>query len=583
MPAIERRRVALAAVLLVVEYLLVSLLFDARELVPPSLHGLGDLAPMPIIAGVALLVLRASSDTTTTTTPTPTPPCTPTATDADAARSLSTTTVLALLATHLVAFAAFLSLCFHVRGRAHDLATAWAWITLAVITAASLAAFAFARADVRDVARRAAGPVVVATLVGVAAWAAGLGTGALWRPLARMTLYPVGTLVETLSSDAVVDVDHFIVGVERFKVRIDPVCSGYEGMGLVAVLLGAFVWTFRRTLRFPEALGLIVIAVVGAFVANVVRITALIYVGALGSHHVAVSGFHSKAGWLLFCAVALGTTWIARARVFQRRAPDDERAHAAPGGEQVRDQHENPTARYVVPLLALVAGALLAGLFGTGAPDHLELVALATAACALVWARATVRETLSPPSSPPAASALPEVRATALAVVVGVLVFVAWLVLHGAQLETDRLHGAADGGAGGYSGFIPAEVMLRTALDSWPASLAALWIITRLVMSIAVGPLVEELAFRGFLLRRIMAADFTAVRYRDVSALAVVASSAAFGALHDHWLAGTVAGLAYAAVASRTGRLRDAVVAHVVTNVLIAVAVLAFGRWALWT
>ena len=96
-------------------------------------------------------------------------------------------------------------------------------------------------------------------------------------------------------------------------------------------------------------------------------------------------------------------------------------------------------------------------------------------------------------------------------------------------------------------------------------------------------PVVEELAFRGFLLRRLVSVNFTAVSYRHLTPLAVVVSSLAFGALHERWLAGAVAGVVYAGVAWRTGSLRDAVIAHAVTNALLAVVVLATGRYSLWS
>jgi len=48
------------------------------------------------------------------------------------------------------------------------------------------------------------------------------------------------------------------------------------------------------------------------------------------------------------------------------------------------------------------------------------------------------------------------------------------------------------------------------------------------------------------------------------------------------WLAGILAGLCYALVYVRTGRIGEAVVAHGVTNALIAADVLIFGHWHLW-
>ena len=101
--------------------------------------------------------------------------------------------------------------------------------------------------------------------------------------------------------------------------------------------------------------------------------------------------------------------------------------------------------------------------------------------------------------------------------------------------------------------------------------------------AVVTVPIAEELAFRGFLIRRLMAADFVALDIRSFSYLAVLISSVAFGLLHgDRWIAGTVAGLLYAVVFLRRGSIGDAVVAHATTNALIAAMVLIGGKWYLW-
>jgi membrane protease YdiL (CAAX protease family) len=48
------------------------------------------------------------------------------------------------------------------------------------------------------------------------------------------------------------------------------------------------------------------------------------------------------------------------------------------------------------------------------------------------------------------------------------------------------------------------------------------------------------------------------------------------------WLVGALAGLAYALALRWRGRIGDAVAAHAVTNLLLAVWVLGFGDWAQW-
>ena len=64
--------------------------------------------------------------------------------------------------------------------------------------------------------------------------------------------------------------------------------------------------------------------------------------------------------------------------------------------------------------------------------------------------------------------------------------------------------------------------------------------------------------------------------------LSFLVSSVLFGALHGRWLAGTVAGMCYAWALYRRGRVEDAILAHAITNALIAADVLILGNWGLW-
>ena len=113
--------------------------------------------------------------------------------------------------------------------------------------------------------------------------------------------------------------------------------------------------------------------------------------------------------------------------------------------------------------------------------------------------------------------------------------------------------------------------------------MAVVWLIARVLGSVVVIPLAEELAFRGYLLRRLVAADFRTVSPDRLTGVAFVISSMAFGALHGRWLAGTLAGVCYALAFCRRGRIGDAVLAHATTNALIAGDVLATGAWSLWS
>jgi membrane protease YdiL (CAAX protease family) len=70
---------------------------------------------------------------------------------------------------------------------------------------------------------------------------------------------------------------------------------------------------------------------------------------------------------------------------------------------------------------------------------------------------------------------------------------------------------------------------------------------------------------------------------RRFAPLAWAVSSLAFGLLHGAaWLAGSAAGLVYALAQRARGRTADAVVAHGLTNLLIALDVLVRGNYGLW-
>jgi CAAX prenyl protease-like protein len=98
-----------------------------------------------------------------------------------------------------------------------------------------------------------------------------------------------------------------------------------------------------------------------------------------------------------------------------------------------------------------------------------------------------------------------------------------------------------------------------------------------------VVPVVEELAYRGYLLRRLVAEDFEAVSYGAVGWVPLLVTAMAFGVLYGSmWLPAVGAGVAYGLVVMRSGRLGEAVSAHVVSNLLVAAWVLTTGQWQLW-
>jgi hypothetical protein len=104
----------------------------------------------------------------------------------------------------------------------------------------------------------------------------------------------------------------------------------------------------------------------------------------------------------------------------------------------------------------------------------------------------------------------------------------------------------------------------------------------RIAGAALVVPLMEELFWRSFLMRWVEASDFEAVEPARVGLKGLLVSSLLFGFEHSLWLAGIVAGLAYAFLYMRYRNLWSAVLAHAVTNGVLGAWVVATGNWTFW-
>ncbi len=440
---------------------------------------------------------------------------------------------------HLAAFAGFTVLTgFMLEG---DVAASaapglWvlAWGLLGALTLGLWAAALWPANRWLPLARRGGGALLVGGLVGIAAWSAGHFTDIFWEPLSRSTFQVVRTLLGVVTHDLVCEPEDLVIGTATFQVCIAPECSGYEGIGLLWVFLGAWLWLYRGELRFPQALLLLPLGTVVVWLANAVRIATLVAVGTWGSAAVAKGGFHSQAGWLAFNAVALGVMALAqRLRWFARRPA------AATAGS-------NATAAWLGPLLVLVAARMVTGAFTSGFDWFYPVRVLATAAA--LWYGWRHYTGLQWSWSWRAAG-------------IGAAVYLLWLALEPAAPATGA----------------PA------ALRSVSPVVAGLWLVFRVVGSVVTVPLAEELAFRGYLMRRLISADFEGVPLGQFTWMSFLVSSALFGVLHGRWLAGMVAGMSYALALYRRRNLADAVLAHGLTTALLAVHVVATGAWSLWS
>jgi exosortase E/protease (VPEID-CTERM system) len=379
-------------------------------------------------------------------------------------------------------------------------------------------------------------------LGGVVVWYVGFLSEQLWVSLAHYTFAAVAWMLRLIYPTIVSDASRLLIGTPAFKVTIAPACSGYEGVGLVLAFLSIYLWLFRKELRFPAALVLLPLGAVTIWIVNAIRIVALVMIGTAGWKAVASGGFHSQAGWLAFNAVSLGFVGLTmRGGYFQK-----EQSAAVDASDS---DTATATTAYLGPFAAITATAMLTGAVSAGFDWLYPLRVLAAAA--VLWRFRHSYAGLTWSWSWPACA-------------IGVAAFVMWLAL------------------------LPSTA---NAKDLWPAALssvpvygAALWLALRAIGYVVVVPIVEELAFRGFLPRRLSRADFDALPLGRFSWPGFLLSSLLFGALHGRlWLAGTIAGMMFALALYRRGALADAVQAHATTNGLLMVFAIATGRWSVWS
>ena len=358
----------------------------------------------------------------------------------------------------------------------------------------------------------------------------------LWVPAAALTFRLVSIAVHPLLPSLRVDAATLTLTTDHFAVQVSETCSGLEGVGLMLAFCTAWLWYFRREYIFPRALVIVPLAVLLMFLLNTARIGALLLIGDAGHESIAMVGFHSQAGWIAFNLAAFGVAYVARHIAWLNRA-----AHAPAAGAH------DATAAYLMPLLAILAAGMLAHAVSAGF-DFLYPLRILGAVAAL-WAYRRSYDAL-------------DWRFTWRGVSTGVAIFGVWAAA---------------------AHFVTTPAAMPETLARLPGAARGAWLGCRAAAAIITVPIAEELAYRGFLMRRVVGAAFESVNLRSVRWPAIIISAVVFGIMHGSlWFAGIVAGIAYGAVAVKTGKIGESVAAHATTNSLIAIQVLLFDQWQLW-
>ena len=158
---------------------------------------------------------------------------------------------------------------------------------------------------------------------------------------------------------------------------------------------------------------------------------------------------------------------------------------------------------------------------------------------------------------------LPDAREGLLAIAAGAIVFVLWIHLDAPWM----IIGEASA---------PFKPLTADSAIDWPQ------VAMRFVGAALLVPLIEELFWRSFLMRWLEQPIFQGVAPQRVGLRAVVLSTFVFTLAHTLWLAAAIAGLVYALLYVKTGKLWLPVIAHAVTNGALGVWVVMTGNWQFW-
>lgn len=350
--------------------------------------------------------------------------------------------------------------------------------------------------------------------------------------IADNTFLAVTKVMAALGYEVVADFESKVIGADGFLIQVSNTCSGVEGIALVTLFVSLYLWLFRGELRFPLAFLLYPVGIAASVMFNVVRIAVLLIIGLEGNPELAVNGFHSHAGWLMFTIVSLGLIVVAQLVPSLRKAEQ--------GGGTSSESHslppffQDPVVAQILPFIVFMFSALIASTLSQTPSAVYPLRVLAVGAAVLAFLPYYKRLSW---------------RLDPVACGVGLLIAAYWILIPVAK---------TDAGAAPYG--------------SLSGGLLVLWFAARGFGTTVLVPVVEEFFFRGYLEQRLR------IKPGLIWTIgAAVVTAVLFATLHGRWAEAFVASLLFSWVAARQGRVTDAVVAHAVSNGLIFAAAVAMN------
>ena len=218
---------------------------------------------------------------------------------------------------------------------------------------------------------------------------------------------------------------------------------------------------------------------------------------------------------------------------------------------------KNQTLSRVAPFAAYIVFLIIADLFSVQLGMHatwLYAIKISAALATLAYFAKNLIEL----------NELPPLRDFLYASVSGLIVFVVWIFPYPSWLVAG------------------VDAVASNPINGLNDIESAIWLSTRIFGAALVVPIIEELFWRSYIMRRYDNDDFMSVNPATISSFAYVGSACLFAVEHKLWLAGLFAGLVYGELYKTYKNLWVPIFAHGVTNVALAVYVISTGYWQYW-
>ena len=146
-------------------------------------------------------------------------------------------------------------------------------------------------------------------------------------------------------------------------------------------------------------------------------------------------------------------------------------------------------------------------------------------------------------------------RLDALAVIIGVIIFLSWVLL-----ENYYPHSAT-------SGYVPD---------------GNITLVFRILSLVAIAPVIEEFFVRNFLARALVKKDWKSVKLGTFTTASFIITVAFFGFSHNRWLPGLIAGVLLNYLIYKKKNMGSVITTHATANILLGIYILYTQSWFFW-